>query len=545
MADAFDKAWNLSKIDFRFDQEESPYTAGYSRLTPTEYKYRVPIGYDSEGNLMYSPRDRVVSDTSFILPENIFDQTDLILDNEDTHRNLAQRIISTNMHESMHDADASIGGPARSSNKIRGPVFLGDDAATTNTMPDHDEYFRKRKRRYLQDKDRRATEFSPPGLRGTNLAAETMAYMGQYPDRPDLANISIMDHRDVDPVDVEFMYNKLPATPTFTTLSDAVKDHFGRRNTKGLKRASRPSIERDPETGEITNEFEEDFVVPRTEQIRRNLVNALRDMAMTRMTQSGEFMEDPLLNRDRRGKFDAPEYDIDRMSPDPRRVKAAERETSKARNAINRFFRKVEAGDVPVPRSMEDLPENIRQLIGQQQIRQLIGEQRGLGSTTVPVDSTEFEERRDAIADLLYRPFIDSDDDDYDDSIFRVVGMGNQRRPSEFDALPLEERKDILRDYLGYIKRTFKPTSGGRGHVEDPDKYDVIARVLRDEDEDGNKIYQDIIDEYLTDNVKRIFDDYTANYKGGEPGPRTRIDPVDRQRREMIRDLRRYYGGDV
>ena len=124
------------------------------------------------------------------------------------------------------------------------------------------------------------------------------------------------------------------------------------------------------------------------------------------------------------------------------------------------------------------------------------------------------------------------------------MNFRTQRRPSEFDALPLEERKDILRDYLGYIKRTFKPTSGRRGHVEDLDKYDGIARVLRDEDEDGNKIYQDIIDEYLTGNVKRIFDDYTANYKGGEPGPRTRIDPVDRQRREMIRDLRRYYGGD-
>ena len=539
MADAFDKAWNLSKIDFRFDQEESPHTAGYSRLTPTEYKYRVPIGYDSEGNLMYSPRDRVVSDTSFILPANIFDHSGLTLDNKDIDRNLARRIISTDMHESMHDADASIGGPARSSNKIRGPVFLGDDAAKTDRMPDHIPFFRNRKRRYLQDKDRRATEFSPPGLRGTNLATETMAYMGQYPDRPDLANISIMDHMNVDPVDVEFMYNKLPATPTFSTIGDAVKDQFGRRNTKGLKRAYRPSIKRDPETGEITNEFEEDFVVPRNKQIRRNLVNALRDMAMTRMTQSGEFMEDPMTNRDRRGKYDDPEYEIDRMSPDPRRVKAAERETSKARNAINRFFRKVEAGDEPVPRSMEDLPENIRQLIGQQQIRQLIGEQRGLGSTTVPVDSTEFEERRDAIADLLNRTMIMSDDDDYDESSLRT-----QRRPSEFDALPLEERKDILRDYLGYIKRTFKPTSGRRGHVEDLDKYDGIARVLRDEDEDGNKIYQDIIDEYLTGNVKRIFDDYTANYKGGEPGPRTRIDPVDRQRREMIRELLRYYGGD-
>ena len=44
--------------------------------------------------------------------------------------------------------------------------------------------------------------------------------------------------------------------------------------------------------------------------------------------------------------------------------------------------------------------------------------------------------------------------------------------------------------------------------------------------------------------MEQIFDDYVADYKGGRPGPRTRIDPVDRQQEEMVRDLRRYYGGD-
>ena len=76
------------------------------------------------------------------------------------------------------------------------------------------------------------------------------------------------------------------------------------------------------------------------------------------------------------------------------------------------------------------------------------------------------------------------------------------------------------------------------------DSYGHVQATLRERDEDGNLIYQDVIDEHLTDNVKQIFDDYVADYKGGKPGPRTRITPVERQRREMIRDLRRYYGGD-
>jgi len=490
MADAFDKAWNLSKIDFRLDNKGSKNALGYSSPFLDEYKYRVPIGYDSEGNLKYSPRDRVVTDNTFIQLPNY---------GRSGSRSTQDQIMRTIMHEAMHDADFSIGSPARAASRTRGPKFLGDNTS------------------------RRRSGLNPPTTRDKDFAAETMAYTGQYPDRPDLANISIMDHRDVGPVDVEFMYNKLPAEPAFSNIRDALRSRKSRRNTKGLKRALRPAIKRDPETGEISNEFEGGFVVPRTEQIRRNLVNALRDMAMTRMIESGEFMEDPLTNRD--------EYDMKGDRPDARKIKAAERETSKARNAINRFFRKVEAGDEPVPRSMEDLPEKIRQLVGQQQIRQLVGEQRGLGSEANENRMSEFDEIQDKI-DNLIRP--------------KVTQTGVENK---FDSLPLEERKELLNEYLGFINDRMRPVKYDaygypRRGDENVDDYGYIQETLKERDEDGNLIYQDVIDEHLTDNVEQIFNDYVADYKGGRPGPRTRIEPVDRQREEMIRDLRRYYGGD-
>jgi hypothetical protein len=426
---------------------------------------------------------------------------------------MQDKIRRTIMHEAMHDADLSIGSPARQASRRRGPEFLGSGGEPW-------------------EKTSGAKSVSnPPTTRDSNLASETMAYLGTYPDRPDLVNIATMDHPEVKPSDVEFMYDKLPAEPVFTSIRDASRSKFRKRHTKGLKRALRPSIERDPETGEITNEFEEDFVVPQTEQIRRNLVNALRDMAMTRMIESGEFKENPETNRY--------SFDIKGDRPDPRKIKAAERETSKARNAINRFFRKVEAGNEPAPRSMEDLPEKIRQLIGQQQIRQLVGEQRGLGSKAEVNRMSEFDEIQDKITNLI-SPTVNRYRNYYDDE-----------EESEFDKLPLEERKKLLSEYLGFINERMRPVKydnygniRGGGGDENIDDYGHVQSVLREKDEDGNLIYQDVIDEHLTGIVEEIFDDYAANYKGGKPGPRTRIDPVDRQQEEMVRDLRRYYGSD-
>jgi hypothetical protein len=478
---AFDKAWNLSKIDYRLDDDDgSKKYLGYSSPFLEEYKYRVPIGYDSEGNLKYSPRDKVVTDNSFIQLPNY---------GRSGSRSTQDEIMRTIMHEAMHDADYDIGAPALSTSRSRDPDFLGSQERSFDGFGN------------TKGRNR-------PTTRDGNFAAETMANIGEYPDRPDIANIAIMNHGNVKPSDVEFMYDKLPAEPVFSNFRDALRSRNRKRHTKGLKRAVRPGITRDPETGEINNEFEEDFVVPRNEQIRRNLVNALRDMAMTRMMESGEFMEDPLTNRS--------QYDMRGDRPDPRKIKAAERETSKARNAINRFFRKVESGDESAPRSMEDLPEKIQQMIGQQQIRQLVGEQRGSSSEAIVNRNSEFEDMQDK---LTY----------------------------EFESLPLEERRKLLSEYLGFIGQKMRPVKydvygNPKNDHENVDTYGHVQSALRDKDEDGNLIYQDVIDEHMTGTVEEILDDYVASYRGGPPGKRARI--VPKQRDETLRELLRYYGGD-
>ena len=497
---AFDKAWNLSKIDFRLDDDDaSKKYLGYSNPFLDDYKYRVPVGYDSEGNLKYSPRDRVVTDNSFIQLPNY---------GRSGSRSTQDEIMRTIMHEAMHDADYNIGTPALSTSRSRDPDFLGSQERSFD--------------RFGNTKGR-----NRPTTRDSTFAAETMANIGEYPDRPDIANIGIMNHGHVKPSDVEFMYDKLPAEPVFSSVRDALRSRNRKRNTKGLKRAVRPRITRDPETGEINNEFEEDFVVSRNEQIRRNLVNALRDMAMTRMLESGEFMEDPLTNRSH--------YDMRGDRPDPRKIKAAERETSKARNAINRFFRKVESGDEPAPRSMEDLPEKIQQMIGQQQIRQLVGEQRGSSSEAIVNRNSEFEDMQDKLTDLITP------------TVNRYSGYYVDEEEGEFNKLPLEERKKLLSEYLGFIGQKMRPVKydvygNPKNDHENVDTYGHIQSALRDKDEDGNLIYQDVIDEHMAGTVKEILDDYVASYKGGPPGKRARI--VPKQRDETLRELLRYYGGD-
>jgi len=54
---AFDRAWDVVKSQFVFDDETAMGTH-YSK--PWDYKYRVPIGYNPDGSLKYGPRDKRV-----------------------------------------------------------------------------------------------------------------------------------------------------------------------------------------------------------------------------------------------------------------------------------------------------------------------------------------------------------------------------------------------------------------------------------------------------------------------------------------------------
>jgi len=456
MADAFSKSWDLAKVDFRFDPKDR--NLGWSSTINDSYRHRIPIRQNKDGKMIYQAgRSDPIIDRSWV---------NLAGFGPNDRDDLERRIIETIMHESMHDADTDVGTPARTFNDRKGRPRFGNRQYSS-------KYSNRRgaPTPLIGRKDGRITfdsgpgwssheggntkfegakdelTFNPPAdvgsalTRDDDLAAETMAYIGEHPRARGTANLETMKHSNVSPIDTKWLADKVNWN---SSLRSSKPKRMKRmlRNYIGL-----PSIPSDG--GERPNI--EGFETSKTEQVRRNLVNALNDTAMTRMTQSGEFLENPKTSQ-------IPGYtkgsrSAGKIRPMKPQIDAAKKETSKARRAINRHWKKIEAGEAPLPNSIEDLPQNIQELIGQQQIRAKLGLMRGLESDAVNLGNP-MDVLNQKYEDMFYRG--DSGLDEFNDH----------------GELPRDEQLNILREYLKEILADYKlvePDYDRWGNIKDRD----------------------------------------------------------------------------
>lgn len=447
MADAFNKSWDLAKVDFRFDPKDR--NLGWSSTISDSYRHRIPIRQNKDGKMIYQAgRSDPITDRSWVNLTGFGPN-----DSDDLER----RIIETIMHESMHDADTDVGTPARTFNDRKGRPRFGnrqrsgkyanrrgaptpligrkDGKIKTHSEPGFTAYSGG-DTKFEGAKDE--LTFNPPSdvgsalTRDDDLAAETMAYIGEHPRARGTANLETMKHSNVSPIDAKWLADKVNWNSTLRSSKP-----------KRMKRMLRnyidlPSI---PSDGSERPNIE-GFETSKTEQVRRNLVNALNDTAMTRMTQSGEFLENTKTSQI--PGYTAGSRSAGKIRPMKPQIDAAKKETSKARRAINRHWKKIEAGEAPLPNSIDDLPQNIQELIGQQQIRAKLGLMRGLESDAVNLGNP---------MDVLNQK--------YEDMFYLDDGE-----------LPRDEQLNILREYLKEILADYKLVEPGYdnwGNVKDRD----------------------------------------------------------------------------
>ena len=455
MTDTFQRGWDVSKIDFRLDGMGSRENyLGWSAEKPTKYNYRIPVNRNEDGKIIgwrnETNADQSIKDNSWVNLAGFRNPH-----NEDIQR----RIIETIMHETMHDADTNIGSPARRFDNSRGrprfgnrETFRGKNMAREWIDGRPSDVIRRKDgmreiNRYLREGGNNKFEGAKDELafnpsvdvgsaltRDHNLSAETMAYIGEHPRARGTANLETMQHTDVSPIDTKWLADKV-------NWNSSVRDNKPKRIKHFLRNyIDSPRIQSDGKERRNIEGFE----TSKTEQVRRNLVNALNDTAMTRMTQSGEFLENPKTSQI--PGWSEGSRSSGKIRPMKPQIDAAKKETSKARRAINRHWNKA-----PLPNSIDDLPKNIQELIGQQQIRAKLGLMRGFESDAVDLGTP---------MDVLERKYKD--------------------RYSE-DHMSRDEQLNMLREYLKDISRDNKvvePNWDRWGNLKDSDGHYIADTRL-------------------------------------------------------------------
>lgn len=118
----------------------------------------------------------------------------------------------------------------------------------------------------------------------------------------------------------------------------------------------------------ITNPDAERILLPPQERIYRNLRNAILQQGAGILDESGSYATDLT------GMTPSTYYD---ENTGPRRKKMAEQFTSEAMSALDSHFKDVLAGNAPVPKTIADLPDNVKGEIGRLQLRRILAGQVG------------------------------------------------------------------------------------------------------------------------------------------------------------------------
>ena len=160
---------------------------------PETYLYRVPIGKDEDGNLIYSDYDRQVSDRDWIFPAEIFRNAN------------ARDIVSRKEYNDMYlDSDISGDELGRILRDARERVAIGQMMDTASHEAGHSAHDLSDPRKFGNWSEELANrERGGYGLFNTRShsdersVGEFVAYMSEYPHRP-LQFLSGMDnHPDV------------------------------------------------------------------------------------------------------------------------------------------------------------------------------------------------------------------------------------------------------------------------------------------------------------------------------------------------------------
>ena len=246
----FDEAWGVVKSQFILDTDRSSMGTHYH--TPFDYKYRVPIGYNPDGSLKYSPKDRSVrvgpEGGVYYPPSTIHLQNFEFPDSDDPEQLISRRvggfrtlqpknqmddydpdiqdqraleqIISTIIHENIHDAyteggwSSVLGGDFGDTPGRRGRSLGGGRIDQTRETPDEEfpgkigdvNADERRSMGFGMDRPRESRPLPArmkivPGMGRTyateRLPNERSAYVGMFPRLRGFPRYRTITHPDV------------------------------------------------------------------------------------------------------------------------------------------------------------------------------------------------------------------------------------------------------------------------------------------------------------------------------------------------------------